>query len=410
MAMHRAIRRIQSFAVLALCSAGCGNEDPGRGAPLEESSSQHAAVQEECRTGPVQLRVLTYNAALAPGFEPLALERAPTVIAALAEAAPDIDVMCVQEFWLEEHFGVLERSVAELGLEHSLRMAPKPGSGGCSESELLPLAACLAESCPGATGEEMVDCAESHCGPEVEALSGGCLGCIMNHLDAFTECLGTGEAPSDPAVYGGSYDVGLLSRWPLLRSDNRALSSYFVRASVLYARIAVPGYGPLDTYCTHLGSALGIVPYRGAFGSWEGEHLQQVEEVLEFIEQTNHGARPLLLLGDFNMGPEVGGNSAVWADQYQLAVDAGLDNAYVARTNPLCTTCAGTTFRSASATNEIIDHIFSKRLPTWNTTHKRVFTETVELGEGLPAFNLSDHWGLEARFTLRHSRHWRHHR
>ncbi|HMA97400.1 MAG TPA: endonuclease/exonuclease/phosphatase family protein [Polyangiaceae bacterium] len=207
------------------------------------------------------------------------------------------------------------------------------------------------------------------------------------------------QAISDPAVFDGAFDVGLFSRWPIVHSEYRELSSYFVRASVLHARVLMPGFAPVDAFCTHLGSPLGVIPYRGKYGSWEGEHLQQVKEILEFVREKSNDDRPLLLLGDFNMGPKTAFSDPVWERHYWMTIGAGLDNAYLSGGSARCTSCAGTTFRDSSATNQLIDHVFSMGLSTRNSKWERLFDVPVAITHDVPAFNLSDHTGLRVTFS-----------
>ncbi len=376
---------------------GIVSENEGSDTASEETSKALAlATAKSHPRGNARLRVLTFNSALAPGFEPLALERAPMVIEALARAAETVDLMCVQELWLSEHFDALKANTP--ALPHVLRMEPRPGTGNCAASELTTLVDCLAVACPAATGKQLAGCAQTACPSQVAGLSGGCLGCIMNHLDDLPACLGSGDGPSDPAVFGGTFDVGLFSRWPIQRASHRELSSYFVRVSVLHAQVQTPRFGEVDVYCTHLGSALGIVPYAGDYGSWEAEQARQIEELLQFIRSKHHRGRPVLLLGDFNTGPAMGNNLAVWPSNYQGILDAGFDDAYITGEDTLCTTCAGTTFRDAAASNEVIDHVFVRGFRHRRIKSERLFVEPVDLGSGLPEFNLSDHVGVKLTF------------
>lgn len=402
------MRNASTTTCLALLSAvlGCANDatEDSEVVPLSEGpqlADPHANF--DCHGRPHQrIRAATFNAALAPGFAAFAVERAPRVIAALTEESHDLDVLCVQEFWLQPHFDALAASVTQL--PHAMRMAPRPGSGNCSDSEFLPLAACLGAHCGTASSDTLADCATSNCPVEVASLSGGCLGCILNHMDGIEACLGDGQVPSDPAIFGGSFDVGLLSRWPIVRSDTKELTSYFVRASVLYAQIAVPRFGTLDVFCTHLGSPLGIVPYAGTNGGWEQEHAMQISELLAFIRDEHQDQRPLVVIGDLNCGPALPGIDGAWQPNYQMLLDAGLDDAYATDHQPLCTNCAGTSFRDTGATNEIIDHILSMRLPVRHTKSERLFVDAIELVPSLPAFNLSDHFGLKTVFDSEHRR------
>jgi endonuclease/exonuclease/phosphatase family metal-dependent hydrolase len=334
---------------------------------------------------------MTYNAALAPGFEPDVTERAPLVIQSLAAAATDLDVLCVQEFWIDELFAALAASVPEL--PHSVRLPPRPGTGDCSPLEFSALAGCLGANCSMASGEALVGCALESCSESVAALSGGCLGCIMNELDDVSACVGTGSGPMDPAIYGGSFDTGLLSRWPIKRSSSRELTSYFVRASVQYARLEVPNIGFVDTFCTHLGSPLGIVAYGGDQGSWELEQRKQIEELLSFVAEKNHGNHPVLILGDFNTGPATAATTAVWPENYELIRSAGFDDVYATRAGAQCTFCPDD---GGAGKGELIDHVFSAKISTHGAVTERLFTESIPLSTG-PS-RLSDHFGVKVTF------------
>jgi endonuclease/exonuclease/phosphatase family metal-dependent hydrolase len=318
-------------------------------------------------------------------------ERVPWVLQALAVAASDIDVLCVQEFWMDELFSALKESVPEL--PYSVRLAPRPGTGDCAPTELEPLTSCLAMNCADATEEALVGCALEACSEHVAGLSGGCLGCVMNELADVASCVGEGSGPSDPAIYGGAFDTGLLSRWPIKRSSSRELPSYFVRASVQYARLEVPEIGFVDAFCTHLGSPLGIVAYGGEHGSWELEQRQQVQELLAFVEEKNRGNHPVVILGDFNTGPTVPGAPAVWPGNYELLRGAGFDDVYVTQGDAQCTFCPED---EGDGQGELIDHVFSAKMPTLDAESERVFVDPVPLTDG-PS-RLSDHYGLKVIF------------
>jgi endonuclease/exonuclease/phosphatase family metal-dependent hydrolase len=357
------------------------------------SSSSKKASNDGCFAPEPVFRAVTYNAALAPGFELLSKERTPKVIEALARQAASADILCVQEFWERDTFEALKASVPELS--HIVRPEPRPGTGTCSETEIGGLAQCVSESCGEANADEVVGCASMNCPEVVGALGGGCLGCIMNHLESPEACLGTGSGPSDPAIFGGNYDVGLLSRHPLARQAQKELSSYFVRAKVLYGRVTIPSFGAVDVFCTHLGSPLGIVKYEGSFGNYELEHQQQVNELISYVREKSNGNHPVIVLGDLNMGPAIGYNEAELPEQFQQLLSAGFDDAYLTSNAPDCTYCAGTSFRDSFLPNQIIDHILTARVPLNYLEVNRLFTEPVTIDTSLPEFNLSDHFGLE---------------
>jgi hypothetical protein len=281
-----------SSTTMILTLLACNDYDPSDTDTLsnqdavESPSAVEAATTRslECpRPQQRSLRIETFNVALAPGFAPLAAERTPAVISALGEQATRLDALCVQEFWQDAEFSQLAARAHD-ELPHALRRAPRPGTGTCTVDELTSLGQCLAMNCATASGVDQVLCAQSQCSATVANLSGGCLGCIMNNIGMdFTACAGPGGA-ADPAIYGGAYDVGMLTRNRILESDvNKELDSYFVRMAVLYAKLEVPGGSPVYAFCTHLGSSLGVIPYAGKYASWQDEHLHQVLQLRDYI-------------------------------------------------------------------------------------------------------------------------------
>lgn len=345
------------------------------------------------------LRALTYNTALAPGFEAFVAERKPEVEKALATAAQDLDLLCVQEYWDGSQFDDLVDSTSA-ELPHALRQAPKPGSGACTEQDLGGLLECLDQNCADADGPFLVQCAQEKCPQQIIDTDGGCLGCVLGHLEEkdFAACIG--EAPSDPALFEGAFDVGLLSRYPILDHDALVYDAYFVRASALYAQVDVPGLGPVDAVCTHLGSSLGVIPYHGPHGSWEGEHSYQVAQLGAFIARKNAGQRPLLLLGDLNTGPASDGPPPLSAElplDYQLLLDAGLQSAV---TKPKCTLCSDNVLRGPGSRELWLDHALLRGFDAKISTEV-VLTSTFLLGEApeqMP-LSLSDHYGLRVELS-----------
>jgi endonuclease/exonuclease/phosphatase family metal-dependent hydrolase len=341
-----------------------------------------------------ELRTATFNAALAPAFAPLVSERGEPLISALAASAAELDLLCVQEFWLDEHWSALRDSAASQ-LPNALRFEARAGSGTCSEEELGGLGQCLQTSCPDTSGEELVACATSSCPEQVTALNPGCLACVMNHIsDDFSACVGEPTTP-DPAIYGGSFDVGLLSRFPILANDTKELSSYFVRAGVLYAKLDVPGAGPVHAFCTHLGSPLDIVPYAGSYGSWHDEQQQQIRELLAFVHEKTQDQGRVVVLGDMNNGPAHGAIEGEWTDNYALLTGDRLENPYLLQTDAACTWCDDNSYHPGAAAT-LIDHILESGFDDATTRIERTYVEpvTLETEDGSLEGNLSDHYGL----------------
>jgi endonuclease/exonuclease/phosphatase family metal-dependent hydrolase len=382
------IRRLFTLGVGALalttsCSETRDDADAGRDAG------------SDAETEPFRLRAMTYNAALAPDFEPFAVERAPLVVDALSAKARDLELLCVQEFWLGSDAEALA-SAARAELPHALRAPPEPGSGACTVDELTSVGGCLEGQCSELEGVERTACAQSACAAEIAALGGGCLGCILNSLgEPLESCAGDGSEPEDPAIFGGAHDGMLLSRYPLEGTEVTRLDGYLVRTAVLYGRVEIPGLGPVHAFCTHLGSPLGVIPYAGPHGSWDGEHGVQVEALATLVADRASDGLPVVVLGDLNMGPAVGTSVAVHPGQYVgLLALASLGNPYVSRGDALCTDCADNSFHALAPDydDSLIDHVLIRNFPAAEWSMARVLAEPVELGE-VP-FHLSDHYGV----------------
>lgn len=351
-----------------------------------------------------KLRASTFNAALAPGFEPRSAQRLPAVLSALGAAARDLDVLCVQEFWVDSDFGQLLSVTAE-SLHESVHPAPVPGTGACTASELDSIGGCVQTRCASAASDDQVGCIQSECPSEVSALSGGCLGCLINHLDDFARCMpGPDAVVSDPAIFNGDYDSGLLSRYPISNSDVLPLAAYFQRGAVLYARLEVPHLGPVHAFCTHLSSPLGIISYAGAFGSWDGEHRRETEQLLEFIQTKAGASEPVLVMGDLNMGLAVENGEAVLAEDFQRILATGLTDPYLDGGEAHCSECNDNTFRAADSTNDLVDHLLIDHFPNATARVTREFTTPAALdpqdGDATPS-HLSDHYGLRLELESR---------
>ena len=268
---------------------------------------------------PPAVALTTFNVGLAPGLSPLVAERGSAAIeaiatdaAAAAAAAPsEISVLCVQEFWVEEHWSALVAATAET-FSSSLRMPVIPGVGRCSPEELEPLGVCLAANCD-VPAEEILVCGQTECAAEVAAISGVCLPCVIDNAASGLEAIAAacinpeaGPQEREPAIYGGAVNLGLLTNARVEASDTTELDSYFVRAGVLYANLDDGTGAHLHVFCTHLASPLPGIPYQGAHGDYEGEQNAQLTQLLSFIDEKTAKGDRVVLLGDFNTGPAAG--------------------------------------------------------------------------------------------------------
>src|SRR5882724_3256447 len=191
---------VASCLGLMAISTGCSS-DGGSGSKASAGSGGMAmagasgGASDAATNLPWQLRALSYNAALAPGFEDYSSERLPRSLRALGDASKQLDLMCVQEFWQEPSFAALVAATSST-LPHTVHPPPKLGSGGCSDAELGTLGACVQATCAPPANGDLVGCIQSKCATEVRSLSGGCLGCLLNNLDDFGTCAGAGTALS----------------------------------------------------------------------------------------------------------------------------------------------------------------------------------------------------------------------
>jgi hypothetical protein len=347
---------------------------------------------------------LTFNAALAPGFEPQSVERLPAVVSALRAAAKDLDVLCVQEFWLEADFTQLLTATAE-SLPAAVHPAPLPGRGRCTAPELGSIGGCAQAHCGSSGPEGRVGCIQSECPSELSVLSGGCLGCLLNQLDDFGECAPKAEqVVSEPAIFGGDYDTGLLSRYPISEQDVLPLAAYFQRGAVLYARLEVPHLGPVHAFCTHFSSPLGVIPYAGPFGSWDGEHRRETEQLLDFVQTKAGTSEPVLVMGDLNTGLSLDGGQAILAEDFALLLASGLSDPYLDGGRPQCSECNDNSLRAVDSTNDLVDHLLIKRFPKSSARVTRELSTAVGLGssgDDAARSHLSDHYALRLELESR---------
>jgi len=377
------IRGIVAFtALFALLPSACGEVEGASESP--------------------RLRVATYNAGLAPSFMDLTQERTGPVVDALAAEAETLDVLCVQEFWEEETFASLAKAV-EGALPHATRPPPKPGtsSGACSPEKSEPLRSCGKTSCAGLTGNELQDCVVADCEDLIPTGDASCFACLLGELgkggdiDAIADaCMGTSgdSGNADPAIYGGNYDVGLLTRLPVLEEGSCELSAYMVRVAALYNRLRLPNGKEVNVFCTHLTSAIGDMPYGGENGSWEKEEALEVDELLQCIAD-KAGDGPVVLLGDLNTGPAEGNLEAELPALYDEILASGLSDAAAGQDPPVCTLCPENTLRAGGARKRV-DHIFTRGIGLGPVA--TFMTQTAEVSPGVSS-SLSDHYGLMSR-------------
>lgn len=338
------------------------------------------------------LRVATFNAGLAVGVIPRAAERADEVVSALA--GEKLDLLCVQEVWLDQHWQSL-RAAVRPRLPHALRPPSRSASDDkpCGAAELAPVARCALTHCWSEGASGAAECAMRHCARLARDLAPECVGCLSRHPlqrvgEILDECVdpnpvrarspgGTGKAVH---FFDGSYGIGLLSALPLLDRDQRELVSAHHPRAVLHARVEVSG-APLHVFCTHLTPSLAGIPHPSG-GSWTEEQSAQVDALLDYVKD-RAGTQPAIVLGDLNTGPAAAGVRERNPEHYARLIRAGFVNPYLDAEPASCTFCYDNPLTRGRGRGLVIDHVLLRGLS--GTAHRF-----------LDAPALSDHYGVVA--------------
>jgi len=336
----------------------------------------------------VTLRVATFNAGLAVGVLPHATERAPRVIEALA--ALDVDLLFVQEFWLDSHWHALCDAV-RAKLPHAMRPAPilPPRGPVCTEEQLAPLVACAKKHCAGLRDEALARCVIEHCAAQGFALPSDCLNCIASHPAGSLEqivarCMGAGlpALPTPVALrpsrydgliaYGGSFGTGLLSRTPLSGAEVLVYYATVNARGAVHARIDAGRLGPMNVFGTH-------------FSPGGAEQKTQVDEFLAWVDSKGRDA-PAVLLGDLN--------TTAASSLFVKIKRAGFREPDVI--DPRATFGGGLGTGRVNANGWRIDHVVVRNTDA-RVTSRRILDVPIRLnvGRGVRT-TLSDHFGVLA--------------
>ena len=428
--------RNRSFVALvslagALALGGCGGE--GKRLESAEENGDTGQTTEKGKKGtkageasapaiparPVKkdLRVATYNAGLAVGVLKYADERASMVAQSLAQE--DVDLLCVQEFWLEDHWRMLVKAT-EKKLPSTHRLPPEKMGGKCDEAEVAPLASCAVASCKQAAAHEIAMCLLGSCGGELTKISAECFQCLAaNPRGKPEEIVRACVAPPQKAapagsrggasarggteafrVYSGSTGTGILTNAEILERDALPLPSVLDRRAVLYARLATP-IGELHAFCTHLTANLAGVPHPGK-ASWRRDQSAQIDALLAFVEKKAAG-RPALILGDLNTGPAIApAISPSLPDHYARLVQSGFLNPYAAQRDVQCTYCFDNPLEGGRGTRGVlIDHVLLRNFEGQVLTGAQIMRPLVTVQPaGKPVrIGLSDHYGVSVTLS-----------
>lgn len=341
--------RLRAFAPMgsiALSLLHCGGDSQGDDPPV------------------VELSLVSFNAALGVGLAPYADQRLDAIEADLPELGAD--VICLQEIWLPEN---VERLVGSLSSEYpySHRSVRASGVGGaaCTEQEASSLSNCLADNCADVEPDGLPLCAIANCAAAFTEVSMGCQQCIAANQSADdVENLTTicASADAGAAAYSDQTGLLLLSRLPLERPSYVAFESSLGDRGLLSARLHTDFMGDVDVHCTHLAASLGEVPYTGPYGSWQGERLRQIDQMLERVAEVGadgNAQGAAFLLGDMNCGPGSASARAASPDAFELMASAGFVAPY-AELDGRCTFCENNPLNGLVTDPEegaLIDHV-----------------------------------------------------
>ncbi len=345
--------------------------------------------------GSSDVTFVTYNAGLAVGFVPGANERSAPVSQAVAGL--DADVVCLQEMWLPEHVTELTGAAADAFPEsHFLAPSQEVGTDpACAEGELDSLATCLDTSCADVCTDELVDCALSSCTFDFLGLEPTCMRCVQANIgDDADVIVSTCETETTEFAYDGSFGTGLVSKHPIVSTEDLVLSSTTNRRVVSHAVVDAPG-GEVDVYCTHLSAVFSVIPYPRDEGSWSQEQVEQIEAALGWIDQTAM-TNDVVLMGDMNNGPATADAQAEESDNYALLADGRFRNPY-ANQDGRCTFCPDNAISSVDSdtTGRLIDHVFIDGFGGVLAVD-RVLDQAIDIetcGQTVPGA-LSDHYGV----------------
>jgi len=335
---------------------------------------------------PGGLSLATYNAGLAHGAVPFAVERVQPLVDEIRSSPAD--VMCLQEVWSDADAEAIIAGVAET-FPHAFREQTENDESSwfaCGAPQwpaLYTMNSCVSEQCTP-SGISAFECAADQCKAEWAALDDHCKLCLSANTQSPLKCAAW-RAPM--YAHEGRNGLVVLSRTPLEHASYTPFETFVVKRGVIRADV-----GGLQIQCTHMTASLDVVPYpaEGRFGSWQGEHAAQ----LEIMKRQAGERRRTIMLGDLNAGPASAGVDAELPDNYSAVAAAGYRDTWTS--GQVCTYCQDNPLVCSKpegcGPSSRIDHILLKS-----------FERNVELGfarfgdQAIPTVGrLSDHYGLRA--------------
>lgn len=401
--------------------------------------------------GSVDVRVDTFNVALAGAFIPFEEERRQPIAEALETI--ETDILCLQEVWTQADKELLRDAASEVlpnavlfeddlttplddPTDQQGEIPPPPEGVPCPDTELSPdvtvadqlnaAVDCIAEFCSTIPMSDQgqttsIECAADSCTAAVAPLllnAPRCYACAVTQLpttilaDIRTSCT---TDPNQDLAFQGQNGVMILSSYPLRDAANWVIPGTWNRRVIVNATAELPNGSELDVYCNHLTPIFDdlLFPYTGQYGDgmtgadgWEAEQFLQAQKLIARVEATS-GDTPAVVLGDLNTGfafPDQG-IVAEGPDTLTL-LESTFSPAYPTDYVPQCTFCDTNPIAGAERDTSVwIDHILLSNLgsdavvSTERTFDENVIPVEVEEENGGTVtieIPLSDHFGLRS--------------
>jgi endonuclease/exonuclease/phosphatase family metal-dependent hydrolase len=319
----------------------------------------------------VALRVATFNAGLAPGYLPNVTARLPHIVDALTALAREVDILYLQEVWLDDHYAEL-RSRLSGALPHVVRQEPshRPAAGGCAQKDLDPVIDCARKHCAGLRDDALASCVVRNCARLGLSLPPACLNCVASDPrgtmdEIVARCLGAATSASeDILAYGGSFGTCLFSRTPLTHTGALVYPSTLNARGAIHARTS-----GLHVFATHVSPG-------------SSDQGLQYEALVEWIAVRAPAPAPAIVLGDLN--------TSAGSSLFRMLTDAGFREPDTVDTRG--TWGSGLATGSAGDATWRIDHILTRDVPGY-TSSQRILDAPVTLDDGTRT-TLSDHCGV----------------
>jgi len=294
--------------------------------------------------------------------------RGPKAVETLIVAP--FDVLCLQDIPDAGLTDLITTNV-ELYFPYSYtppRVAQNGCSHGCNLSDVEGIATCLDTACeavatnPESTSDDIFLCVVTNCSAALSHLSSTCLACLTNNaslsiFDKFNpsntgSCQNFDKTSADQCVntFDGQSGVTILSKWPITESGSFVYSPIqgdLARAAA-YIKISHPAFGNVKVITTQLFPVYPSVPFIN------GEEMSAFSDFA--INVTNVGDT-VLLLGDFQSGPQLGANVAQYNSSWIELLAAGWEDAQLLTNSQACTWCPGSNPLAVGFPQGIWDHI-----------------------------------------------------